>query len=101
MMSPVSIADFNKISHAFWDRELDLAKQRMSDGAVLATASGAIASEIRMGVPVRYQKSFYVALAEAEEAKRRFTMGRGDSVAAEPKPDAAHEQSAATSAGLR
>ena len=72
-----AMAELNRKNHDFWNKQHDLTGERISDPAIVATAiEDAISAQLR-GEPVHTQKTFEVALANAEAAKRRFSSQRG------------------------
>jgi hypothetical protein len=67
-MEPLSstIADINARNRAFWNRESAEAERRMADPCVLHRAIADIEAEARRLIPVKSQRSFELALQDAE-----------------------------------
>ena len=59
----------NERNRVFWQKQNALMRKRMEDPALLATAIADLKSETERRVPVYFQKSFSMALQDAEIAK--------------------------------
>jgi hypothetical protein len=77
----------NLQNEKFWQEQRILRDRRMADPAILATAVADMTSELSRNVPVRAQKIFEAALADAEAAKQRFISERARTAGRVKKSD--------------
>jgi hypothetical protein len=67
-------AELNEFYRKYWDGQKILMERRMAQGAVLEVAIEDLDAQCKRGVPVKFQKSFELALADAERSKQRFGL---------------------------
>jgi hypothetical protein len=91
MPATVTPADINGENREFWDAQQLLLERRMADTTLREAAFEVMRDEIKRGMPIKYQKSIYAALEDAEKAKRRFSSERGRQGGLAKKTDALQE----------
>lgn len=64
-----TLRTINEQKRQFWLEQEILMDQRMSDPALIRVATDDMCSQTSRGIPLPWQKSFEVALADAESAK--------------------------------
>src|SRR6476661_3721538 len=65
---PRTPSDLNKLNEQFWHKQSDLNKRRMADAAILGLATSQINVQGLIAMPLKFRKSFELALAESESA---------------------------------
>lgn len=70
--APQTLQEINEQNHRFWSVRSEICNRQISDESLFDIATENMRSEIIRGVPVRSQKSFEQALADAEMAKLTF-----------------------------
>lgn|ERR1700732_84407 len=71
----LTLREINEQNHRFWSVRSEICERRASDESLCDIALESIHSEIVRGIPVRSQKSFDQALADAEMAMKTLQSG--------------------------
>jgi hypothetical protein len=91
MPATITLADLNRQNREFWNARQLLRERRMADGAIREIAFDVMRDETKRGIPIKLQKSIYVALEYAENANQRFFSERGRKSGLAKKIDALQE----------
>ena len=67
-----ALVEINQRNRDFWEVQKRLTATRMANEEILAAALEALAFEDQRRVPVYFRNTFQHALAEADDARRRF-----------------------------
>jgi hypothetical protein len=67
-------AELNEFHRKYWEEQKTLMQRRMAQRAVLEAAIEDLDTQCKRGIPVKFQKTFEFALADAERSKQRFGL---------------------------
>lgn len=86
--APLTLQEINEQNHRLWSVRNEIRDRRMCHESLLDIAMEDIHSEMIRGVPVRSQKSFDQALADAEMAMKTLQSGFARKGGSPPRCDA-------------